>query len=346
LVQSGGNTTDSDQIQTWITGSVYDVRGDLDLDGDVDLTDKSACQSNNANNLGRGKLSLAAVGNRKGYGGYEADIAVQILLHVLDRAVHTELGRRIDAPIAAASMPGWFQGPGGGLCEDFEEILHTPEFIELIVQIQKECEGLGTKGSVPHITCESGCTCPLGAQGCYDPETNSICVTAPFPGISPRVDWFELVDTLKHELAHAWQWCQFQHGSGPCGGLPEDMFHFFTPGPDDPLYWDDPQFVICAEISARCFTGEISPGQNPIEVCESLCSSPAYSYPPSYWLPLHDWTPSQLCKLDCMNMFSQCCAWTPSTDLWSGMGTCGQPLSSLQTSGGYPYAQHAGSSTP
>ena len=36
-----GDTVDSDQIQTWINASSYDVRADLDLDGDVDSTDRS-----------------------------------------------------------------------------------------------------------------------------------------------------------------------------------------------------------------------------------------------------------------------------------------------------------------
>src|ERR1041384_4147843 len=35
---------DATQIQTWINGSQYDVRGDLDLDGDVDTTDKTTAQ--------------------------------------------------------------------------------------------------------------------------------------------------------------------------------------------------------------------------------------------------------------------------------------------------------------
>ena len=46
------DATDTTQIQTWINGSAYDVRGDLDRDNDVDLTDKSTATANIGKNLG------------------------------------------------------------------------------------------------------------------------------------------------------------------------------------------------------------------------------------------------------------------------------------------------------
>ncbi|MCH8823856.1 MAG: hypothetical protein IH984_10150, partial [Planctomycetes bacterium] len=52
----------------------YDVRGDIDLDGDVDSTDKTAALANAGADLGIGNLSgdpTSATGNRKGYAGYE-----------------------------------------------------------------------------------------------------------------------------------------------------------------------------------------------------------------------------------------------------------------------------------
>ena len=61
--------TDRSQVQTWINGSVYDVRGDVDFDGVVNSTDKSSLV---ASTLGRGVLSGTGVVNRKGYAGYEA----------------------------------------------------------------------------------------------------------------------------------------------------------------------------------------------------------------------------------------------------------------------------------
>jgi RHS repeat-associated protein len=60
------------QVQTWIDVSAYDVRGDIDLDGDVDATDKSTIQSSYSGiTLGRGKLSASSVASRKGFAGYE-----------------------------------------------------------------------------------------------------------------------------------------------------------------------------------------------------------------------------------------------------------------------------------
>ena len=43
---------DTDQIQTWINEAAYDARGDLDLDGDVEATDKTTTTGNVGEALG------------------------------------------------------------------------------------------------------------------------------------------------------------------------------------------------------------------------------------------------------------------------------------------------------
>ena len=67
------NATDRTIIQGWINTSHYDVRGDADLDGDVDSTDKTNIGNLGTVTLGRGALSASAVGNRRGVAGYEID---------------------------------------------------------------------------------------------------------------------------------------------------------------------------------------------------------------------------------------------------------------------------------
>jgi RHS repeat-associated protein len=64
-----GDTVDSDQIQAWIDAPAYDVRGDLDLDGDVDGTDKSSVQNAHSGTI-MGNTVLSGRGNRRGFGGY------------------------------------------------------------------------------------------------------------------------------------------------------------------------------------------------------------------------------------------------------------------------------------
>ena len=55
-------------IENW-GNNPYDVRADLDLDGDVDSTDGTLASNASPITLGWGNLSDR--GNRKGYGGYE-----------------------------------------------------------------------------------------------------------------------------------------------------------------------------------------------------------------------------------------------------------------------------------
>ena len=87
------DATDITQIQTWIDAPAYDVRGDVDLDGDVDATDKSTAQSSHQGTTsGWRVLSADNVANRAGYAGYQKDINLDIS-HVRNRVLEPHLGR-------------------------------------------------------------------------------------------------------------------------------------------------------------------------------------------------------------------------------------------------------------
>jgi RHS repeat-associated protein len=94
-VNASSSTDDTDQIQTWINTSTYDIRGDLDLDGDVDAADKTAALANAGTITGWKDLTSNAVGNFKGYAGYEFDDTVQrhwSTWHVRHRVLVSNLG--------------------------------------------------------------------------------------------------------------------------------------------------------------------------------------------------------------------------------------------------------------
>jgi hypothetical protein len=56
---------DTSTIPGWTSGSLYDVRAEFDIDGDVDWTDAGLFV-----NASMGHGALALVGNRFGYAGY------------------------------------------------------------------------------------------------------------------------------------------------------------------------------------------------------------------------------------------------------------------------------------
>ncbi len=87
------DSTDITQIQTWIDAPAYDVRGDINLDGSVNATDKSLAISNyQGTTSGWNVLSAAVVANLIGYAGYQKDINLDIS-HVRNRVLDPHLGR-------------------------------------------------------------------------------------------------------------------------------------------------------------------------------------------------------------------------------------------------------------
>lgn len=85
------DASDATQIQAWIDTSNDNVLGDLNLDGDVNATDKSLAQGVYSNkSLARGKLST--VGNRVGYAGYQGDMGLAHLRHVRNRVLDVQAG--------------------------------------------------------------------------------------------------------------------------------------------------------------------------------------------------------------------------------------------------------------
>ena len=99
------NASDLTQVQTWINTSHYDVRGDIDLDGDVDAADKSTINLNFTGiTLGRGSLSAGGVANRRGYAGYQLDTSGQPRYRARNRLLLADLGR-------------WHQRDGTGMID-------------------------------------------------------------------------------------------------------------------------------------------------------------------------------------------------------------------------------------
>jgi RHS repeat-associated protein len=95
-VNASASTDDTDQIQTWISTSTYDIRGDLDLNGIVNIDDLTAALNNAGTITGWKDLTSDDIGNDKGYAGYEFDATIQrrwSTWHVRHRVLTSTLGR-------------------------------------------------------------------------------------------------------------------------------------------------------------------------------------------------------------------------------------------------------------
>jgi RHS repeat-associated protein len=119
-------------VQSWIDAEAYDVRGDIDLDGDVDATDKATIQAEyTGKEMGRAALSSTAVRNARGQAGYEFVSALEKTYHVRKRHLDGMLGRwRSRDPAEPRPPPNLYRyGKGSPLLErDPSGAVETSEF--------------------------------------------------------------------------------------------------------------------------------------------------------------------------------------------------------------------------
>ena len=140
------DSTDRTQIQTWITGSAYDVRGDLDRNGVVDVADRAACSANSGKNLAWGKLSYSATGNRRGYCGYVADFVTPGLMHARCRVYASELGRWLTRDMAGfdamGSLYAYVEGDAVGQIDPFGLSGVPPQGVQIPNEVDQPPGGL------------------------------------------------------------------------------------------------------------------------------------------------------------------------------------------------------------
>ncbi|MCW5761604.1 MAG: hypothetical protein KIT88_00005 [Phycisphaeraceae bacterium] len=98
-IDADGKVTqdDVDQAAAWYSGSAYDVRADLDMNGSVNLSDITYIAGNKVLNheTGRGVLSLEHIASRKGYAGYESLAELEasgVKWDVRNRVLLSEIG--------------------------------------------------------------------------------------------------------------------------------------------------------------------------------------------------------------------------------------------------------------
>jgi len=108
------NSTDVTQIQTWIDASTYDVRGDIDLNGERNTDDKTKAGASPLTGVTLGRGALSAFDNTLGYAGYVQNAALgHRAWHVRHRLLDSDLSRwtRRD-PLGYADGPSLYSYGG------------------------------------------------------------------------------------------------------------------------------------------------------------------------------------------------------------------------------------------
>lgn len=214
-INNSTTTGDSDyDVITAIMGGSYDVRGDLDLDGDVDSADRSIAQGRDGEVLGRDMVSIAAVGNR--FVSFEG---VQLVGWLQDRRSAIWIPPLL-IPIAQWCAPGFLVWADYLLLRRL--ILPRP----LTPVVPSTCEemvawckandvvvgaklaAITTAGcSIPSISCSTSCTTNTDQQppdAYHDPSTGGIIICN-MPGHADTL--YKTCRALAHELQHALDHC-------------------------------------------------------------------------------------------------------------------------------------------
>jgi RHS repeat-associated protein len=311
-------------------GANYHVRSDFNLDGAVGAADSAEVTANSGKTLGWGTLTDSTnVGNRKGYSGYENDIAISKLYHVRYRALHTELGRwmrrdpmgYVDGPHLLAygkSNPPFLTDSFGLDCaSDLEEALQNELIQQLLQLVNEYCDGApidvppvairccppGTDGA----PCQSPTSC---AQQYIDAQTNTpvICICTDANG-NRRCPSTPLIEILWEELIHVWQHCDLFRSLDP--NAPDS----FPQLPDFPPDWGNPRVSLCTEIGAKCngLGGSQCSPSDPLLCCRSICDT--YTFPGLPYPNTAPWPDDPFghgsCVYNCLGMWDACCGWVP-----------------------------------
>ena len=298
------NASDTTQVNTdW--GANYHVRSDFNLDGAVGAADSAEVTANSGKTLGWGTLSdMTNVANRKGYAGYEIDVAIGKLYHVRHRALSTELGRWLRRdPMGYASSKNlvaygtesvlagtdplglqfWNPPPprlwSDSDCETFlNELSMTDLRLKVLLElIRTQCR----HGAILECCPAGSPECALGNCGQFNPaiadDRVCICVDPSGLPVCPG----EIVETLIHELIHMWQHCVGCMITG-C----------------DPAQW-----CLCREIGAfEHDTGGCLRGGSVTDKCRALCED--YQDNCGYDSFEH-------CVFDCEELYPRCFSYAP-----------------------------------
>ncbi len=317
-VNSDGSvaTADTTQIQTWIDASAYDARGDLDLDGDVDATDKTTATNNIGNTLGWGALSLPGVGNRKGYAGYELDCGLTggyRIYHIRHRVLNADLGRWATRPVsvAAPNVNSYSYDPSepqvqitglggfGGLtvgssCGNLlQQCVNDPEVVIAVAAIAQRCGSGGASGQI---------TCAFGPQGpCANPNTlaatGADCQNGSINITICLGNGGGSCDTLAHELWHAAQACDLGLYTEPC--------------PTFNALWGNQYHRMCGEFEAYK-NAQHCMDQGLESCCEQTCNSTGPYV-----------SPCKTCLDCCLHGALSCCQQGRNVCLDNGTDPCG-----------------------
>jgi len=147
------DSADVTQIQTWIDAPTYDVLGDLELDKDVDATDKSLANGAPYKDVTLGRGSLSSRRNTTGYASYPGDEELAHLRHKRHSVQDVEIGRRLQRDVQAMRPNTGCRDTGLAAAES-----HTNSLAPGIPNAgQQSAMQMDIAGYFPSISCTGHC---------------------------------------------------------------------------------------------------------------------------------------------------------------------------------------------
>jgi YD repeat-containing protein len=297
---AGGFSPDKNIVADMAASNVYQVRGDVNLDGLVDSQDIAIVDAALGTSTGRGYFGIITLRNRVGLSQLERTLRVGPGWNTGGGVYREDVGKLTDARshefTTKVYATGRLDATTGqsvkviGCNPQVWQALRDPDVADRLLDARISCRrALPDHGKRPIIVIRCVDCSDSSATGWGDglaPEI-TLC-TGDLVGV-PKLDFDTIKNRLIHEIVHARQSCEQGH-----------------------LFYLNGQQAICAELEAYCAQSDIrcdGSEQSVNSSCMIACNSAEIKFRGYLWRRLwQPWTydPHDLCVSTCLEIHQDC----------------------------------------